>query len=224
MARLAKRHVVGDGLVVTPGQGRGRPQPAGEVVGLQNLHDLLAGLHTGLPRALDDHVEAQQARQHRRPPAATRHQRGETVAVPGETSRPPVGRSDGRHWGGCRGRRHAPAPAAAPPDPGRRPPPPPSSTDRISHLTTGGWQRCSSGRSPGWPTPTAPEPGVGASCPSSRVKRPPAQDALHRGPVSPPEGSRSSVIRCNNAPATSEVGYSRVVGGAGRAGCSRWAR
>lgn len=46
---IAQRHVVRDGLVVTPGQPSRAAQAAGQVVCLQNLHDLLAGLHPAGP-------------------------------------------------------------------------------------------------------------------------------------------------------------------------------
>jgi hypothetical protein len=40
-----QRDIPGHGVVVTPGQLRRRPVTPGEVVRLQNLHDLLAPLH-----------------------------------------------------------------------------------------------------------------------------------------------------------------------------------
>jgi hypothetical protein len=45
LARLAQRDITGHGVVVTPGQLRRGAVTPGEVVRLQNLHDLLAPLH-----------------------------------------------------------------------------------------------------------------------------------------------------------------------------------
>jgi hypothetical protein len=88
--RVAQRDVVRHRLVITPRQrGRG-PQPAGQVERLQNLHDLLAALHS-LAFRLDTLIENSQpdsAAEHRQ-----RHERH------GDNSWPSVGRFHDRQRG-----------------------------------------------------------------------------------------------------------------------------
>jgi hypothetical protein len=97
---LAQRDIVGDGLVVTSGQ-RGRcPKPAGQVVRLQNLHDLLAGLQPGPPCSRRRSRRGTAGRITPPPPGGDMHSMGRThgrqwgdfVTASGDISWPPMGR------------------------------------------------------------------------------------------------------------------------------------